>query len=280
MLCQLLQRLSLHQGAGAVPRSIGLGHILTPRWTNCLVKTDLHTARNTSPADRASSNGHTHTPVTTVNLASSNGANCAQHSTSLQPPRVATFLQPSQVLALATRGLKNDVTAHPVATTPLASRGLNNDVTAAPASSTDIKYAVTAPSVWNTKTMDPQNEHRLLRHEENYLEWLHRIGPPRKLRKLKPLDGRPQMKGVVLKTLIKKPKKPNSANRKCVLVRLSSGKELVAYVPGEGHNLQEHSIVLVRGGRLRDTPGVKIKVVRGAYDCAHVMKKTPLNTTK
>jgi small subunit ribosomal protein S12 len=86
------------------------------------------------------------------------------------------------------------------------------------------------------------------------------------------LDGKPQMKGVVLKTMIKKPKKPNSGNRKCVLVRLSNGKEAAAYIPGEGHNLQEHHIVLIRGGRTKDVPGLKLKVVRGAYDCAHVKK--------
>lgn len=81
----------------------------------------------------------------------------------------------------------------------------------------------------------------------------------------------PQMKGVILKTLIRKPKKPNSGNRKCVLVRLSNGKQVTAYVPGEGHNLQEHNIVLVRGGRTKDI-SLKRKVVRGAYDCGHVKK--------
>ncbi|XP_012229767.1 small ribosomal subunit protein uS12m isoform X2 [Linepithema humile] len=88
-----------------------------------------------------------------------------------------------------------------------------------------------------------------------------------------PFGGHPFMKGVVLKTVIKKPKKPNSANRKCVIVRLSSGKEMAAYVPGIGHNLQEHNIVLCRVGRLRDTPGVKIKCVRGKYDLPHVIKR-------
>ena len=86
------------------------------------------------------------------------------------------------------------------------------------------------------------------------------------------LDGKPQMKGVVLKTVIKKPKKPNSGNRKSVVVRLSNGKEACAYVPGQGHNLQEHNIVLVRGGRTQDVPGLKLKVVRGACDCSHVKK--------
>lgn len=103
---------------------------------------------------------------------------------------------------------------------------------------------------------------------------MHRTGPHVKPRRPKrPLDGNPFMKGVVLKTVIKKPKKPNSANRKCVLVRLSNGKEMVAYIPGIGHNLQEHNIVLCRVGRVQDCPGVKLKCVRGKYDLAHVIKQ-------
>ncbi|KAL0829126.1 hypothetical protein ABMA28_003980 [Loxostege sticticalis] len=106
------------------------------------------------------------------------------------------------------------------------------------------------------------------------LAQMHRSGPHIKVRKSRnPLNGNPFAKGVVLKTVIKKPKKPNSANRKCVLVRLSNGKEMVAYVPGIGHNLQEHNIVLVRVGRLKDCPGVKLKCVRGKYDLAHVVKQ-------
>uniref|UniRef100_A0A8C4NB84 Small ribosomal subunit protein uS12m n=1 Tax=Eptatretus burgeri TaxID=7764 RepID=A0A8C4NB84_EPTBU len=106
------------------------------------------------------------------------------------------------------------------------------------------------------------------------LNQIHRAGPPKRPpKKLGPTFGRPQLKGVVLKTMIRKPKKPNSANRKCVKVRLSNGKEAVCYVPGEGHNLQEHNIVLVQGGRTQDLPGVKLQVVRGKYDCAHVQKK-------
>ncbi|XP_008543175.1 40S ribosomal protein S12, mitochondrial [Microplitis demolitor] len=105
---------------------------------------------------------------------------------------------------------------------------------------------------------------------------MHKKGPHVKKRnKRRPLDGKPFAKGVVLKTLIKKPKKPNSANRKCVLVKLSTGKEMVAYVPGIGHNLQEHNIVLCRVGRVKDTPGVKIKCVRGKYDLPHVIKPEP-----
>ncbi|XP_036139870.1 40S ribosomal protein S12, mitochondrial isoform X2 [Monomorium pharaonis] len=104
---------------------------------------------------------------------------------------------------------------------------------------------------------------------------MHRRGGPYKKPKpsKNPFGGQPFMKGVVLKTVIKKPKKPNSANRKCVVVKLSNGKEMTAYVPGIGHNLQEHNIVLCKNGRLRDTPGVKIKCVRGKYDLPHVSKR-------
>jgi len=106
------------------------------------------------------------------------------------------------------------------------------------------------------------------------LERIHRA-PPKKRRpiKLTPIGHAPHLKGVVLKTMIKKPKKPNSANRKCVLVRLSNGKECVAFVPGEGHNLQEHSTVLVKAQRSKDLVGVRVRVVRGKYDCAPVKKK-------
>ncbi|VDL97613.1 unnamed protein product [Schistocephalus solidus] len=99
------------------------------------------------------------------------------------------------------------------------------------------------------------------------------MGPfPKKRALNKHMDGKPFMKAVVLKTLIRKPKKPNSANRRCVKVRLSNGREYVAYVPGEGHNLQEHNIVLVRGGRCQDLIGVKHKIVRGKFDCVPVHK--------
>ena len=108
----------------------------------------------------------------------------------------------------------------------------------------------------------------------------------------------PFAKAVVLRPVVKKPKKPNSANRKCVVVRLSNGKELTAYVPGIGHNLQvhiysrlsyrvlnlehftfdncpqEHNVVLIRSGRLQDVPNVSTKCIRGKYDLPHVVKKT------
>ena len=105
-------------------------------------------------------------------------------------------------------------------------------------------------------------------------EFQHLRGKIKKYRPNKnPLGkGIPKAGGVVIRPIIKKPKKPNSANRKCVLVRLKSGKELTAFVPGEGHNLQEHSTVLIKVGRLRDTPGVKVRCIRGHYDLPKVVK--------
>ncbi len=79
-------------------------------------------------------------------------------------------------------------------------------------------------------------------------------------------QGSPFKRGVCLKVTTMTPKKPNSALRKIARVRLSNGMEVTTYIPGEGHNLQEHSIVLVRGGRIKDLPGVRYKIVRGVYD--------------
>ncbi len=87
------------------------------------------------------------------------------------------------------------------------------------------------------------------------------------------LEGCPQKRGVCLLVKTTTPKKPNSALRKVARVRLSNGKEITAYIPGEGHNLQEHSIVLVRGGRVRDLPGVRYKIIRGVLDCLGVAKR-------
>ncbi len=84
------------------------------------------------------------------------------------------------------------------------------------------------------------------------------------------LRGAPQRRGVCTQVRTDTPKKPNSALRKVARVRLSNGMEVTAYIPGEGHNLQEHSVVLVRGGRVRDLPGVRYQVVRGALDAAGV----------
>jgi len=84
------------------------------------------------------------------------------------------------------------------------------------------------------------------------------------------LDSCPQRRGVCTRVYTTTPKKPNSAMRKVARVRLTNGKEVNAYIPGEGHNLQEHSIVLVRGGRVKDLPGVRYHIVRGALDTAGV----------
>ena len=80
------------------------------------------------------------------------------------------------------------------------------------------------------------------------------------------LDRCPQKKGVCLKIIVRSPRKPNSALRKLALIRLSNKKRIYAYISGEGHNLQEHSVVLVRGGRTNDLPGIKYKIIRGVYD--------------
>ncbi|MEO0239382.1 MAG: 30S ribosomal protein S12 [candidate division WOR-3 bacterium] len=99
-----------------------------------------------------------------------------------------------------------------------------------------------------------------------------RLGRTPKKRKSKSpaLDGCPQKRGVCIRVYTTTPKKPNSALRKVAKVRLSNGKEVIAYIPGEGHNLQEHSVVLVRGGRVKDLPGVKYHIIRGKYDAAGV----------
>ena len=80
------------------------------------------------------------------------------------------------------------------------------------------------------------------------------------------LDSCPQRRGVCTRVYTTTPKKPNSALRKVARVRLTNGKEVNAYIPGEGHNLQEHSVVLVRGGRVKDLPGVRYHLIRGVYD--------------
>jgi small subunit ribosomal protein S12 len=84
------------------------------------------------------------------------------------------------------------------------------------------------------------------------------------------LRGAPQKRGVCTRVYTTTPKKPNSALRKVARVRLTNGMEISSYIPGEGHNLQEHSVVLVRGGRVRDLPGVRYKVIRAALDAAGV----------
>lgn len=87
------------------------------------------------------------------------------------------------------------------------------------------------------------------------------------------LKGNPQKRGVCTRVYTATPKKPNSALRKVARVRLVNGMEVTAYIPGIGHNLQEHSVVLIRGGRVRDLPGVRYHIIRGALDTAGVAKR-------
>lgn len=87
------------------------------------------------------------------------------------------------------------------------------------------------------------------------------------------LENNPQQKGIVVKILTKKPKKPNSAIRKLAKVKLSNKRLIDTYIMGEGHNIQEHSIVLVKGGRTADLPGIRYKLIRGKYDLAGVLNR-------
>jgi small subunit ribosomal protein S12 len=87
------------------------------------------------------------------------------------------------------------------------------------------------------------------------------------------LGGSPFRRGVCVQVTTRTPKKPNSAVRKVAKVRLTNGYEVIAYIPDEGHNLQEHSIVMIRGGRVKDLPGVRYHIVRGRLDCAGVEKR-------
>ncbi len=97
---------------------------------------------------------------------------------------------------------------------------------------------------------------------------------PQKVKTKSPaLKACPFRRGVCVQVTTRTPKKPNSAIRKVAKVRLTSGMEIIAYIPDEGHNLQEHSIVLVRGGRVKDLPGVRYHVVRGTLDCQSVEKR-------
>jgi len=104
--------------------------------------------------------------------------------------------------------------------------------------------------------------------------------PQKKRNKAPALEGNPQLKGTVLQAKVVKPKKPNSANRKVARVRLSNGREITAYIPGEDHNLVEHATVLVRGGRVKDLPGVRYHIIRGAIDCKGVDPKGAIKYAK
>ncbi|MCI0495611.1 30S ribosomal protein S12 [candidate division KSB1 bacterium] len=103
-----------------------------------------------------------------------------------------------------------------------------------------------------------------------------RIGRKKATRKTSApaLAGSPQRRGVCTRVYTTTPKKPNSALRKVARVRLTNGFEVTAYIPGEGHNLQEHSIVLIRGGRVKDLPGVRYHIIRGVLDTAGVQDRS------
>ena len=107
------------------------------------------------------------------------------------------------------------------------------------------------------------------------IQQLVRKGRRDKIAKVKTaaLKGSPQRRGVCTRVYTTTPKKPNSALRKVARVKLTSQVEVTAYIPGEGHNLQEHSMVLVRGGRVKDLPGVRYKIIRGALDAAGVKNR-------
>jgi len=93
------------------------------------------------------------------------------------------------------------------------------------------------------------------------------------LKKTPALKACPQRRGICVRVYTVTPKKPNSAIRKVARVKLTTGFEVTAYIPGEGHSLQEHSIVLIRGGRVKDLPGVRYKIIRGALDCTGVKNR-------
>jgi small subunit ribosomal protein S12 len=97
--------------------------------------------------------------------------------------------------------------------------------------------------------------------------------PQVKRKKNADLQGNPQKRGVCTRVYTTTPKKPNSALRKVARVRMTNGREATCYIPGVGHNLQEHSVVLVRGGRVKDLPGVRYKIIRGALDTQGVDKR-------
>jgi small subunit ribosomal protein S12 len=109
-------------------------------------------------------------------------------------------------------------------------------------------------------------------HTVNHLVWKGRTTLKVKTKTLA-LRGAPQKRGVCTRVYTTTPKKPHSALRKVARVRLTNGMEVGAYIPGEGHNLQEHSVVLVRGGRVKDLPGFRYKVIRGGLDSAGVTER-------
>ena len=123
----------------------------------------------------------------------------------------------------------------------------------------------------NTKIMDLEVESSSLSKHKIYMVTYNQLIKKKRIKKEKwkkvpALNGNPQQKGVCIKVITKSPKKPNSALRKIAYVRLFNRKKIYAYIPGEGPKMQEHSILLIRGGRVQDVPGLKYKVICGVYD--------------
>ena len=117
-----------------------------------------------------------------------------------------------------------------------------------------------------TQSMNMTTKNQLLRKSSSrQKKWSRRKKPA--------LMGSPQRKGVCFRVYTRTPKKPNSALRKVAKIRLTNSAEIIAYIPGEGHNLQEHSVVLVRGGRVKDLPGIKYKLIRGTLDLQGVVNR-------
>lgn len=130
------------------------------------------------------------------------------------------------------------------------------------------QYTPIAQILKSLKTPSPRTFTTSPRPTATLMQILRRPRQPQRARHpVSPaLVNRPHMKAVCLKVSVMKPKKPNSAERKVAKVRLSSGRAVTCYIPGEGHNVQQHSVVLVRGGRSQDCPGVRYHLVRGAMD--------------
>ena len=157
----------------------------------------------------------------------------------------------------------------------------------------DIRRAILKFKSLNLKVSDIMNSDPMVAKDKDNLQFLNKLMFKNKINfipilkngivlkieltkksKSAALDSCPQRRGVCTRVYTTTPKKPNSAMRKVARVRLTNGNEVNAYIPGEGHNLQEHSIVLVRGGRVKDLPGVRYHIVRGALDTAGVEGRT------
>jgi small subunit ribosomal protein S12 len=164
------------------------------------------------------------------------------------------------------------VTATPAAA---AARAATAAATPAARSFVSLARAATTARITPSAPAQPQQQQtRSLTRNQLLSRGRGRKPKPARRNPVKALEGGPQRRGVCTRVYTVAPKKPNSANRTIVKVALSIGGRVTAYVPGEGHNLQEHALVLLRGGRVRDLPGVKFRVIRGVFDAAPVKGRT------